>query len=156
LRNHPKHLAHVNSRVFEELIADCLTSAFPTSEVIKVGGSGDRGIDIMLLNTSGEKYLVQIKRRSNIEKNESVEVVRLLNGVLFRENAAKGLVITTAKNYTRAAVQETWVKSDEGVWQSIDLYGYEDLVTWLNLQSPEPHEPWATITGQIQFSKPLF
>jgi hypothetical protein len=156
LRGHPAHLAHVNPIVFEELIAECLKSAFPNSELIKVGGSRDRGIDLMLLNTHRENYLVQIKRRSNIDKNEGVEVVRQLNGVVFRENAAKGLVITTARNYTHDAIQETWVKSDYGIWQSIDLYGYEDITKWLNLPSHTPYEPWKIITGQAKLSKALF
>lgn len=156
LRRHPTHLAHVNPVVFEELIAECLKSAFPNSELVKVGGNRDRGIDLMLFNTFGEKYLVQIKRRSNIDRNEGVEVVRQLNGVVFRENAAKGLVVTTARNYTRDAIQETWVKSDNGIWQSIDLLGYEDITKWLNLPSHMPYEPWKTITRGAELSKTLF
>jgi hypothetical protein len=156
LKRHPTHLAHVNPFVFEELVAECLKSVFPTSELIKIGGHRDRGIDLMLLNTTREKYLVQIKRRSNINKNEGVDVVRQLNGVIFRENAAKGLVVTTARQYTRDAIQETQVKSDNGVWQSIDLYGYDDIVKWLSLSRPLPYEPWTVITETTEFSKTLF
>ncbi|MBR1231697.1 restriction endonuclease [Bradyrhizobium sp. AUGA SZCCT0182] len=152
LKRDPLHLAHVNPFVFEELVASCLRSVFPDSELIKVGGRRDRGIDLMLLQTSGENYLVQIKRRSNIQKNEGVDVVRQLNGVIFRENAAKGLVITTAKRYTPDAVQETRIKSNRGSWQSIDLYGYEDIVRWLNLPNPSPYEPWKDVTGNLELS----
>jgi restriction system protein len=152
LKRNPSHLAHVNPFVFEELIADCLRSAFPNSELVKVGGRRDRGIDLMLLQTSGENYLVQIKRRSNIQRNEGVDVVRQLNGVIFRENAAKGLVITTAKHYTPHAVQETRVKSNRGIWQSIDLYGYEDIVHWLSLPNPSPYEPWKDVTENVELS----
>jgi HJR/Mrr/RecB family endonuclease len=138
LRQNPAHLAHVNPYAFEDLVADCLRAAFPQCDLVNVGGRHDRGIDIILIQTTGERYLVQIKRRSNIEKNESVDVVRYLNGVIFRENAAKGLVVTTARNYTPDAQQETLVQSDTGVWQSIDLYGFQDIVEWLGLPNVVP------------------
>jgi len=93
---------------------------------------------------------------SNIEKNESVDVVRQLNGVIFRENAAKGLVITTAKNYTPDAQQETQVQSDTGAWQSIDLYGFEDIVKWLELPDVVPYQPWQPFIEKVELTKPIF
>ncbi len=148
----PNHLANVNPFVFEELMADCLRSAFPGCEIAKIGGVRDRGIDLILVRANGESYLVQVKRRSNIEKKETVEVVRQLNGVLFRENIPRGLVITTAHHYTRDAIDETWVNVDGGVWKSIDLYGYQDIVDWLALPSPSPYEPWKSVCGTSEFT----
>ena len=63
--------------------------------------------------------------------------------------------MTTARDYTKDATKETWVKTSrgqEGVWQSIDLYGFEDIVKWLNLPSLVPYEPWASFTNGIQLS----
>lgn len=156
LRGNPTHLAHVNPYAFEDLIRDCLRAAFPGCELIKVGGRHDRGIDLILIQTTGEQYFVQVKRRSNIKKNEGVDVVRQLNGVIFRENAAKGLVITTAKNYTADAKQETQIRSGNGVWQSIDLYGFDNIVQWLNLPEVIPYRPWHSITGGAELTKPIF
>jgi HJR/Mrr/RecB family endonuclease len=155
LRHNPTHIAHVNPYAFEDLIGSCLRAAFSGCEVIKVGGRRDRGIDLILVQTTGERYLVQVKRRSNINKNESVDVVRQLNGVIFRENAAKGLVITTARDYTADAEQETRAQSDRGIWQSIDLYGFEDIVNWLNILEAKPYEPWRPLIGAVQLTKSI-
>lgn len=158
LRKNPKHLANVNPFVFEELMLDCLKSAFPSCEVIKVGGRRDKGIDLIMVLTDNETYFVQVKRRSNIEKNEGVDVVRKLNGVLFRDNIAKGLVISTARNFTADAMEETWVKSKRGdqcYWQSIELYGYDDIVKWLNLPSKNPYEPWKGFAKGISISETI-
>lgn len=149
LIKHPHHISNVNPYAFEELVADCMRSAFTNCDIIKVGGRKDRGIDLIIISTSGEKYLAQIKRRSNINKSESVHVVRQLNGVLFRENVAKGLVVTTARKYTADATKETWVTTphgEEGAWQSIELYGFEDIVKWLDLPPCEDDEPWSSFT----------
>lgn len=156
LKKNPKNLAHVNPDAFECLISDCLRAAFPQCDLIKVGGRHDRGIDAILVHDTGERYLVQIKRRSNIDKNESVDVVRVLNGVVFRENAAKGLVITTARNYTPNAQQETWVQSDAGAWQSIDLYGFDDIVEWLDLPDAAPYQPWLSFAEGVKLTIPIF
>ena len=156
LRHNPTNLAHVNPYAFEGLVADCLRTAFPQCELIKVGGRRDRGVDAILIQNTDEQYLVQIKRRSNINKNEGVDVVRQLNGVIFRENAAKGLVVTTARNYTPDAQQETLVQSDTGVWQSIELYDFEDIVEWLNLPDIVPYQPWQPFIGEAKLTKPIF
>lgn len=156
LRQNPKHLAHVNPYAFEDLMHDCLRAAFPECELVKVGGRRDRGIDLILVQTTGERYLVQVKRRSNIEKNETVDVVRQLNGVIFRDNEAGGLVVTTAKGYTPAAQQETQVLSASGVWQSIDLYGFSDIVKWLDLPDAVPYQPWQEFIAGAELTNPIF
>jgi len=47
-------------------------------------------------------WLVQVKRRLN-DKPEPVESIRLLNGVLLREGHHRGMVVTSAKSFSKNA-----------------------------------------------------
>jgi HJR/Mrr/RecB family endonuclease len=90
---------------------DCLKDAHSPCEVIHTGKTADGGVDLMMILDNDESYLVQVKRRTNLSSKEGVKVVRELNGVLFREGKAKGMIITTASGYTKPAVEETKIKT---------------------------------------------
>jgi hypothetical protein len=152
LRTHPEHLAHVNPVAFEELIAACMRAAFRPCNIVRVGGTGDGGIDLLFVKPDAGHYLVQVKRRGNIERNEGVEVVRTLNGVLFREGVAKGMVVSTAKAFTRAAEKETQVRTG-GLEYEMRLYGFSDIVSWLELDFTEPYQPWSRVNAGWRFSE---
>ena len=111
LLNGPRHMAHVDPRAFEKLMQDCLRSAYGPCEVTHLGCTGDGGVDLKLTRNDLGTFLVQVKRRTHLGRNEGVSVVRELNGVLFREGRAKGMVITTAKDFTKAAREEAHVKT---------------------------------------------
>ena len=155
LIKNPKRMGNVNPFVFESLVADCLKSAFPDCEIVKIGGVRDRGVDMILVRTTGENYLVQVKRKASLEQNLGVDPVRQLNGVLFREGAAKGIVVTSAKGYTKDAYNETFVNRGGDVWQSIELYSHSHIMEWLNLPTANPYSPWLDVSGDVAFTKEL-
>jgi len=65
----------------------------------KVGRSGDHGIDLIVFNKSGEKWVVQCKRwRGSIGE----PVLRDLYGSMHHENAERGFLMTTG-TFTQAA-----------------------------------------------------
>jgi restriction system protein len=142
LKTHNVDLANVNPTVFEKLMGDCVRSAFGPCEVVHVGGTGDGGVDLNLIQNDKTTFLVQVKRRSNLSKHEGVQVVRELNGVLFREGAAKGMIITTASGFTKAAFQETMIKTPTKSRYEMLLLAFNDIIEMLNLPSPVPYEPW--------------
>ncbi len=143
LKKHPNNLANINPYKFEHLMADVLKSYYPESEIIHLGGRGDGGIDIKLIMTQNESYLVQVKRRSNITKNEGIQVVRELNGVLFREGESKGMIITTANDFTAGAKKEAAsIKTKISSRYKVKLLSFGDIVNMLNLKRKEPYEPW--------------
>ena len=89
---------------FERLISECLRYEFGPCEVHHVGadgGSGDGGVDIYMIKDD-TTWLVQVKRRLN-DKPEPVESIRLLNGVLLREGHHRGMVVTSAKSFSKNA-----------------------------------------------------
>lgn len=142
LKRHPKYLSHVHPTVFEKLIQDCFKSVFGPCEVIHIGGSGDGGIDLKLTRGDMGTYLVQVKRRENLNGKEGVQVVRELNGVLFREGEAKGMVVTTARDFTEAAKKEIIIKTPTKESYEIKLLKLDDVVSMLQLPSVEPYVPW--------------
>ena len=143
LTRNPKDLAHIHPQRFELLMQDCLRDAYDSSEVIHMGYSKDGGIDLKLVLTNSETYLVQIKRRSDLTKNEGVTVVRELNGVLFREDEAKGMIITTAPDYTKAAKEERNIKNLKMRERyQVDLLKFDDVVKMINLPTVQPYSPW--------------
>ena len=145
---HPNHMAHVHYTRFEELMQSCLRAAYPGTTVEHVGRSGDRGIDLILANTAEDAYLVQVKRRMT-SKNEGVRAVRELNGVLFREGKAKGMLITSAPGFTEAARREVGdVLIRTSIPYEMKLLSARDVVELLRLPSPDPYEPWAPYLEQ--------
>lgn len=146
LARNPEHVCHTNATVFEKLMADCLRAEFAPCEVIHVGQSHDKGIDIKLVNSDKEAFLIQVKRRKNLAHKESVTVVRELNGVLLREGVTKGMVITTASAFTRSAKEEVHIKTVLKDQYQVELRAFNDVRRMLHLpmQSEEitTAEPW--------------
>lgn len=149
LRRHPTYLAYVNPIAFEKLMADCLKSMYGPCEVIHLGRSGDGGIDLKLTRGDMGTFLIQVKRRGNLSAKEGVQVVRELNGVLFREGQAKGMVITTAREFTPAAYGETVIRTPTTQRYEVKLVAFDDIVSMLNLPNSEPYEPWEHATKYI-------
>ncbi|WP_158213500.1 restriction endonuclease [Mycobacterium avium] len=145
LRTHPSNLAHINPFAFERLIGDCLRDEFTDCEVVHLGSSrGDGGIDLKLVRSDLEPILVQVKRRTDLSTAEGVRVVRELNGVLFREGTAQGMVVTTANRFTTGAVgeaAEVLTQAAAGHYH-VDLRAFSDVVTMLNLKPRRQHRPW--------------
>jgi len=142
LKNHPNHMAFTHPTAFEKLMADCIKNTHEYCEVKHVGGTADGGIDIILIDLYEGKRLVQVKRREDITSTEGVKVVRELNGVLFRENIPKGMVITTAKKFSAAAVKEIEATALNQEEYSMKLFTYSDIVELFDIKPDNPHKPW--------------
>ncbi len=142
LREHPNDVAFVNPTAFERLMADCLRDKYDSCEVVHVGGTADRGIDLILVRLDEGSRLVQVKRRSDLTSTEGVQVVRELNGVLFRDNIAKGMVITTASRFTKPALDETSIWTPTGQTYDMELLSYPNVVELFDVKPRHPHQPW--------------
>lgn len=152
LSKHPRHVAHVHPTQFELLMRACLSEYCGAAEVIHTGQSGDGGVDLKMILTDGDTYLVQVKRRSDTFRFEGVRVVRELNGVLFREGCAKGMVVTTAGGFSAAAKREAAVKTATIEKYEMRLVAFDDIVAMLRLNHPTPYEPWLTYVNDIDVS----
>ncbi|MEJ7925996.1 restriction endonuclease [Sphingobium sp. AN641] len=135
-------MGEVDPRAFELLIQDCLRSVFPHCEIRHVGATADGGVDLKIVETGADPILVQVKRRRDLDVNEGVDVVRSLNGVLFREGIASAMVVTSAKGFTPAARLEGNIRTRTQRKYRMRLHAFPDIVRWLNLPEPTPYEPW--------------
>lgn len=142
LSKQPNYLSEINPTVFERLMADCFRLNYAPCEVIHLGGTADGGVDLKLVLGNGTRYLIQVKRRANLSSTEGVKVVRELNGVLFREGCAKGMVVTTASKYSPAAHKETNIKTPTDESYEMKLLTFDDVVTMLNIKPTALYEPW--------------
>jgi restriction system protein len=96
---------HISAQKAEELVAsvfkehmDC-EILYLTDHVY----APDGGIDFVLINnTSGERFAVQVKRRQT-DQPESVQEVLKFVGALVRQDYSNGLFVTTADRFTRPA-----------------------------------------------------
>lgn len=140
-KNH-EHIANINPKKFELLMQDCLRDLYAPCEVIHTGKSGDGGIDLMMVLEEKETYLVQVKRHKNVNKKEGVKVVRELNGVLLREGKAKGMVITTAHDFTKSAISESQIKTNLTEKYTMKLFSFDNIVEMLRLPKISPYTPW--------------
>ncbi len=155
LQAHPSKMVDVQPRAFELLIRDCLRAVYQGCEVHHVGSTADGGVDLKIVLSDQDPILVQVKRREVVERNEGIDVIRSLNGVLFREGVAKGMVVTSAKGFTRAARGETQVRTATTEPYQMQLHGFDDIVRWLNLPAPEPYQPWKALAPWWNFDKAL-
>ena len=142
LKKHPNNMAFTHPTVFEKLMADCIKYTHEYCEIKHVGGTGDGGVDIILVSLNEGKRLVQVKRRENLTSTEGVKVVRELNGVLFRENIPNGMVITTAKKFSKAAIKEIDITALNREKYNMKLFTYNNIVDLFDIVPNEPYKPW--------------
>ncbi len=141
-------LRDLSPAVFERLVGEFLRSEWKECEVNHVGctgGSGDEGIDFLLIRDSDE-YLIQVKHhpqylRKKPSFKEGVKFVRELNGVLFREGKAKGLFVTSARGYTKKAQNEVNTTRQNVVGYNLILLDRLDINKWISQQNKNK-QPW--------------
>jgi len=121
-------------------MTDCLKDFFDC-EARHVGGPGDRGIDIVLI-ISDKPLIVQVKRRSSPNSIESVKVVRELLETLLSENFCHGVVVNTAKRFSKEAVRLVELPVIVNKGYTIELYDYSAVFEIIGRSSKINYQPW--------------
>lgn len=142
LSRNPHKLARFDPYRFEDLMADCLEDYFGDGEIVKLGGRKDRGIDIKAVRAGGKTVLVQVKRRSDFAKREGVKAIRDLHGVMLREGVPRGMVVTTAHDFTSEAKAEVAQARRHLRHYSMDLLPLADVVSLLGPAEASREPPW--------------
>lgn len=154
LSRNPHKLARFDPYRFEELMADCLGDYFGDGEVIKLGGRKDRGIDIKAVRAGGKTVLIQVKRRSDFSKREGVKAIRDLHGVMLREGVPRGMVVTTAHDFTAEAKAEVAQTRRHLRHYSMDLLPLADVVSLLGGAEARRQFPWEAHGIRLDQSEP--
>jgi len=138
LKNRDK-IYHIHHKKMEELVGSVLKDFFDC-EVKYCGGSHDKGIDLLVLE-SDRPFPVQVKRRTSPKKTESVTVVREMLGVMFRDQFKKGTVVSTADHFSSVAIKEAEEVVEKGLLERFDLINVNDFIGMLGLTKQKTELP---------------
>ncbi|MBL8873593.1 MAG: restriction endonuclease [Planctomycetaceae bacterium] len=122
---HPQELYRLPSRSFEELIAELFNGLGYAVEL--TAATRDNGHDIIAISNThvGKcKYLIECKRYS-MENKVGIVPVRALHGVVSKEKATKGIIVTTS-HFTAPANKFI----EEEKW-ALEGHDFEGLLEWL-------------------------
>ena len=100
IRRHPDLLHSFNPKRFEKFVADVFRANYTNAEVIHVGGSGDGGVDVLLIDTEKEQWFIQVKRRGPQKPSEEVRTIRELLGAMFVDGVRIGIVVSTVERFS--------------------------------------------------------
>ncbi|MBX0292850.1 restriction endonuclease [Hymenobacter sp. HSC-4F20] len=103
LRRNDKLWHTINPRQMELLVADIFKYNYKNSEVMHVGGPGDKGIDVIFVDGEGEKWLIQVKRRENPKKAEAFSTLQSILGTLALEGERNGIIVSTSDSFSYQA-----------------------------------------------------
>lgn len=126
LSKHPQMLYELNSRRFEELVAELLRAQ--GFEPILTPRTRDGGRDILAARSDALGnllYLVECKRYAP-HKKVGVERIRAIHGVTQAERATKGVIVTTS-SFTKDAIAFA-----SPLKYGISLQDFEALKSWLS------------------------
>jgi restriction endonuclease len=150
LKQHPEALYSIAPRALERLTAEVFRNVMQC-EARHVGTTGDGGIDVILV-IADQPVLVQVKRRSSPDAVEGVRVVRELLGTLLSKGAFDGMVVSTAKRFSRAAIALAKAPEITSRGYRVELCDYDALNQVLRLASAIGEQPWRRLWEQ---GKPL-
>lgn len=126
LSANPHLMRTLDSRKFEELVAELLSRDGLEVELTPQQKDGGRDIVAYMDTDYGRHlYLVECKRYS-AGRPVSVEIVRGLYGVVEKERATAGLIVTTSR-FTAPAIEE-----QKSMKHRMALKDYTHLCDWLN------------------------
>jgi hypothetical protein len=125
LAQHPEKIYNLNSRKFEELIADILHDLGFDVELIKA--TRDGGVDIYAyIRTTVCNFLIFVECKKWAPDNHvGIDIVQRLFGVQQIGQANKSMIITTSY-FTEPAIKEA--KRYNGM---MDLHDFNSLKDWL-------------------------
>lgn len=105
IRRNPNFLHSCNPKSFERLVADVFKANFADAEVLHVGKPDDGGVDVLLIDAEQQQWLIQVKRRESPKRSEGVSTIRNILGAMFLENSLRGIVVSTANQFSLRARQ---------------------------------------------------
>jgi HJR/Mrr/RecB family endonuclease len=100
-----QQLWHLMSpRRLERLVADVFRANHADAEVSHVGRPADGGVDVVMVEASGNTWLIQVKRRQRPGSTEGVSTIRNLLGTMILNGARHGVVVSTADHFSTHAL----------------------------------------------------
>ena len=144
LRANPDAWHRYDPTRFEKLVADIYRANHRHSEVVHVGKPDDGGVDVVMVDSGGQQWLIQAKRRERPNCAEGVSTVRNLVGTLTIEGALRGVVVSTADRFSLRARQTATRVLDRGLVVELVDKGVLDRM----LEPCLPTAPWLEVAAR--------
>jgi hypothetical protein len=130
----PEDLLQLNSRQFEELVAEIWRSLGYETELTAQTKDGGRDIVAVKKLEANVRFLIECKRYDP-SRRVGVELVRALYGVRAHEKATKGILATTS-TFTRGAK----AFFDDHIWE-LEPRDFDGVVQWVRLAAKKEEAP---------------
>ena len=140
IAKNPEKIYGINDKKMEELVANVFKD-FMDCEIKIVGKSHDGGKDLILLNGDKQTF-VQVKRRTQSDKVESVSSIRDLIGASILDDADACVFVTTADHFSDPAKEAAKKAVEKKILNSFELIDYHRFVSMLNLQRMNCPTEW--------------
>lgn len=126
-RQHPEELYQIDPRKFEELVAELFLGFGYSVELTAQTRDGGRDVIAVSHRPANLRFLIECKRYA-AERTVGIAPVQRLLGVVSAENSTKGILVTTARRFSRPATElmakRKWI---------LEGREFEKLVEWLAL-----------------------
>lgn len=146
LRQNPNLWNALTPRRLEILVADIFRANYGNAEVIHVGGPGDRGIDVVLVDARDTEWLVQVKRHAR-GGAEGFATLQSIVGTLTLEGKRHGIVVSTATTFSYQARRAQGKANQLGYMIKLIDRGKLDRLVGQLL----PAIPWHLLTRSLEF-----
>jgi hypothetical protein len=138
IRRTPRSWHTMNPRRFERLVADVFRRNHSAAEVHHIGRPDDGGVDVLLVESDGKRWLIQAKRREAPTASEGISTIRNLLGATVLEGTEYGMVVSTADHFSYRARQAIGRAHERGmVLRLLDRRTFD-----LMLDEVLPDRPW--------------
>ena len=147
IRQCPDLLHSFNPTRFEKFVADVFRANYTNAEVLHIGKPRDGGIDVLLIETGSEQWLIQVKRRGSQKSSEGVSTIRELLGTIFVEGGRIGIVVSTVERFSPDAQEIVAKAKKRGVTVELVDKGIFDKM----LDPILPDRPWLDSISQFDW-----
>ena len=107
IKRYPNLLHSFNPTRFEKFVADVFRANYTNAEVVHVGGPGDGGVDVLLIDTGKEDWLIQFKHHKSQNHSEGVKTIRDMLGAMHLKERRIGIVVSAAEKFSQPAKETT-------------------------------------------------
>ena len=136
-----------NPTRFEKFVADVFRANYTNAEVLHIGKPRDGGIDVLLIETGSEQWLIQVKRRGSQKSSEGVSTIRELLGTIFVEGGRIGIVVSTVERFSPDAQEIVAKAKKRGV--TVELV--DKGIFYKMLDPILPDRPWLDSISQFDW-----
>jgi hypothetical protein len=143
ITQNPEKIYNINDNKMEELVSSVFKDfdKYKNFDVKLVGKSHDGGKDLILLNGDKQTF-VQVKRRMQANKVESVSSIRDLIGASILGDATACIFVTTADHFSKSAQNAAHKIVDKKILDSFELIDYHKFTSMLKLQASDYPRQW--------------